>query len=677
MEERYSLSLGRIRELAENPEIEAPFDEYFRQMALFLLKMDGLYQWVKGGYAKEASKETLEGWNKDLYKDIMPLHYECSYANPDYAVTVLGEKFGRILSFLYTELRSEIVYAYEQRLFNMVILNELFLEIHSIMRDEEPSYRQVKEAVYWFFSDYSEVTVRERVGEQLDKEGNYAVEIIMNADLTDTRYLYSYGEYISENEIKMAEYMNSLTEEQIHDLAFTYTDGYREGFSVMGIDISKKRLVEIRYPIGMERVVREAIKQFKAINLEPVIYRNAVSAMNRNPKGRVGYVSTSPNRQYEYDHRYDMAVFFDKAFIDRKLQNLKAAYDDYKEQAAVYGGPAVIMTFGEVPFTPEDKANAYRFNEKQQKLYVEYASESGKIMNQYINPLERSFTIIAYPVPEIGENFEEIFDEIVKVNTLDKDMYREIQQNLIDALDQGEFVHILGKGENKTDLYVALTELKDPSKETLFENCLADINIPVGEVFTSPKLAGTNGILHVTGVYLNELFYKNLEIHFADGMISDYNCTNFAEEESNKAFLRENVLFHHDTLPLGEFAIGTNTTAYQMAKDYGIEAKLPILIAEKMGPHFAVGDTCYSHSEDKALYNPNGKEVIARENECSLKRFEDESKAYFNCHTDITIPYDELGLIEVIAKDGRRILVIEDGRFVLPGTEELNKAFHN
>ncbi len=677
MEERYSLSLGRIRELAENPEIVAPFDEYFRQMALFLLKMDGLYQWVKGGYAKEASKETLEGWNKDLYKDIMPLYYECSYANPDYAVTVLGEKFGRILSFLYTELRSEIVYAYEQRLFNMVILNELFLEIYSIMRDEEPSYRQVKEAIYWFFSDYSEVTVRERVGEQLDKEGNYAVEIIMNADLTDTRYLYSYGEYISENETKMAEYMNSLTEEQIHDLAFTYTDGYREGFSVMGIDISKKRLVEIRYPIGMERVVREAIKQFKAINLEPVIYRNAVSAMSRNPKGRVGYVSTSPNRQYEYDHRYDMAVFFDKAFIDRKLQNLKAAYDDYKEQAAVYGGPAVMMTFGEVPFTPEDKANAYRFNEKQQKLYVEYASESGKIVNQYINPLERSFTIIAYPVPEIGDNFEEIFDEIVKVNTLDKDMYREIQQNLIDALDQGEFVHILGKGDNKTDLYVAMADLNDPSKETLFENCLADINIPVGEVFTSPKLAGTNGILHVTGVYLNELFYKNLEIHFKDGMISDYNCTNFLEEESNKAFLRENVLFHHDTLPLGEFAIATNTTAYQMAKDYGIEAKLPILIAEKMGPHFAVGDTCYSHSEEKALYNPNGKEVIARENECSLKRFEDESKAYFNCHTDITIPYDELGLIEVVRKDGTRINLIEDGRFVLPGTEELNKAFHD
>jgi hypothetical protein len=160
-------------------------------------------------------------------------------------------------------------------------------------------------------------------------------------------------------------------------------------------------------------------------------------------------------------------------------------------------------------------------------------------------------------------------------------------------------------------------------------------------------------------------------------MISGYTCTNFDEEEKNKAFLRENVLFHHDTLPLGEFAIGTNTTAYQMAKDYNIEAKLPILIAEKMGPHFAVGDTCYSHAEDKALYNPNGKEIVARDNECSLLRHEDESKAYFNCHTDITIPYNELGLIEVIKKDGTKIPLIEDGRFVLPGTEELNKAFRD
>ena len=118
--------------------------------------------------------------------------------------------------------------------------------------------------------------------------------------------------------------------------------------------------------------------------------------------------------------------------------------------------------------------------------------------------------------------------------------------------------------------------------------------IPVGEVFTSPVLKGTNGRLHVTQVYLNGMKYLDLELEFADGMVVNYSCRNFEAEEENRAFLKENLLKHHDTLPLGEFAIGTNTTAYQMGRDYQIQDKLPILIAEKTGPHFAVGDTCYS-----------------------------------------------------------------------------------
>ena len=78
------------------------------------------------------------------------------------------------------------------------------------------------------------------------------------------------------------------------------------------------------------------------------------------------------------------------------------------------------------------------------------------------------------------------------------------------------------------------------------------------------------------------------------------------------------MLKNHETLPLGEFAIGTNTTAYVAAKKFNIEDKMPILIAEKTGPHFAVGDTCYSWSEEIRVYNPNGKEIVAKDNSCSL-----------------------------------------------------------
>ena len=124
---------------------------------------------------------------------------------------------------------------------------------------------------------------------------------------------------------------------------------------------------------------------------------------------------------------------------------------------------------------------------------------------------------------------------------------------------------------------------------------------------------------------------------------------------------------------MGDFAIGTNTTAYRMARVYDIAAKMPILIAEKTGPHFAVGDTCYTYDEDNMTYNPDGKAIVARDNSVSILRKEDISKAYFNCHTDITIPYDELGAITVIRHDGSTCDIIRDGRFVLPGTEELNK----
>ena len=211
-----------------------------------------------------------------------------------------------------------------------------------------------------------------------------------------------------------------------------------------------------------------------------------------------------------------------------------------------------------------------------------------------------------------------------------------------------------------------------PERETAFENCVADVNIPVGEVFTSPVLEGTNGKLHVTQVYLNELKYLNLELDFKDGMISRYTCTNFDTEEENQKFLYENLLQQHKTLPMGEFAIGTNTTAYKMARDYQIADKLPRLIAEKTGPHFAVGDTCYTHAEGTKVYNPDGKEVIARDNAVSILRKQDMSKAYFNCHTDITIPYDELDAITAVMADGSCRDIIRNGKFAVEGTEELN-----
>ena len=421
-------------------------------------------------------------------------------------------------------------------------------------------------------------------------------------------------------------------------------------------------------------MIRKAIGNFAKMGLKPVIYRAAVSTLNKRQTMRIGYSGAVPNKQFEYDHRADNAVYLDKKFAERKLGVMRTSYEKWKQLAAWHAGPAVVETFGETPFVPKSNPYSYQLSEKQQKLQVSCDNESAQITNQYIIGKERSFTIIAFPVPEIGAQFEDIFRETVRINTLDYALYRDIQQKLIDVLDQGTSVHIRGAHGNETDLTVALHPLQDPAKETLFENCVADVNIPVGEVFTSPQLAGTNGLLHVSQVYLNELKYVELKVWFKDGRIENWSCGNFADDEANRNYFFENVMYHHETLPLGEFAIGTNTAAYCMAQKYQIADKLPILIAEKMGPHFAVGDTCYSWAEDTPVYNPDGKEIIARDNEVSLLRKEDPSRAYFGCHTDITIPYEELGSIEVIRADGSRIPVISGGRFVVLGTEALNES---
>lgn len=60
----------------------------------------------------------------------------------------------------------------------------------------------------------------------------------------------------------------------------------------------------------------------------------------------------------------------------------------------------MIEIFGEKPFSPKANKDALSFNEKQQKLQVRYDNEAGQITNRYIIGEERSFTIIAYPVPE-------------------------------------------------------------------------------------------------------------------------------------------------------------------------------------------------------------------------------------------------------------------------------------
>ncbi len=648
---RHSLAMERIGEILKEDALTEEDNEYFKAMAEFYIKPS--------------------------YENTLPGKYEESFFDPAFAVKKLGPEIGRTVSFLSYESLNIIPFRAEGRLFDEVILLELFLEIYGLFLAEEkgvrPSDIPVKNAVKSYVYDYLEHSVSMRIRSQIDPGMSFARDIIMESDLSNTDYLEKFGEYIDDDTREVSAYLATLPEERIQLMADTFTEGFRMGFVSTNKDISKKSTVCIRYTLGLERVIRASIENFKKMGLESIVMRRALYAANRNSLVRIGYSGAISNKQMDFDHRDDRAIFLDKAFAERKLQVISKTFEKYKDLAAANAGRALMETFGDDPFSPVFKKEAFKMDKAQQDIMLEISAEMGVITDRYIPGEESSFTIISYPAPRIGEHFREIFDETIKINTLDYNRYRDMQQQIILTLEKGDHVRIKGKNGNRTDLTVKLTPLKDPEKETIFENCVADVNIPVGEVFTSPALTGTNGVLHVTEVYLFGLKYENLEFTIKDGYITDYGCTNFKTEKEGRDYIKENILHNHKSLPMGEFAVGTNTTAYAMVKKYNIFSRMDILIAEKTGPHFAFGDTCYSWEEDVEVCNPDGRRIIARDNECTIKRKTDKNFKYFECHTDVTIPFDELDYIVSVDEKGNEYPIILDGRFVVEGTGELNE----
>lgn len=514
---------------------------------------------------------------------------------------------------------------------------------------------EVEKSYLSYIKDYKkEEKVNSYVRSLYINETSFENFFINSCNLDTYDYLYKYGKYVSDTQLKIVDYLNSVGESKITDMAKTMIDGFLRGAKAQNIDISKKEFVVLHYPLGFEKVALEA---------QNYIFK--ISGL----KALLKVTDISPNRQVDYSHRNNSLLLLSEDCIDNKIGLYQRFFRENSEKISTCAGRLYIETFGEKQFVPK-KIDIVEATEELNKLERDYNNSFRKLYYKFTKSEETSFCIISYPSPEIDEyNFEEIFNETIKLNTLDNYKWQQIQQKIIDTLDEGSKVRVIGKNNNNTDIIVNLHTLRE--NQTNFENCTADVNIPVGEVFTSPVLKGTNGILHVSKVFLRGLEYKNLSFTFKDGKVIDYNCSNFDNEKDNKDFIKENILSNYENLPIGEFAIGTNTVAYVMARKYNIEDKLDILIAEKTGPHFALGDTCYSRQEDIKIYNPDGKEIIAKENEVSSKRH-NENFSYFGCHTDVTIPYNEIKSISSIRDDGTEIPIIMNGKFVLEGTEELN-----
>ena len=615
-----------------------------------------------------SSIQDLKALNYQQHKELLPENYSSSYANPDRCKKQFGQELGKVMCYLYQQARLSIPYAYEHRAVSIMWVAEVLVEVLKTLLDNanistDVLIEIIKRNAMMDIKD----KLRLKIYRSFDPEFDIYSQMSLEPKFDDEKYLYRYGVYISDNEIQLYEYFKESDDAKLQKMADTFTEAFIRGYHNNEVDIKPKKSIQIAFQLGFEPIINKAIDNFSVYGLKPIIRYDLEGSL------RPRLIHTLPNPQNFFDHRFDTALFADEAYYQHLLDNWKEVFDEFEETIKAYAGPAVMEVFGEKGFEPEMKDSSIRFSEEQQVFKQKYTSDYQALFSQYLPNSQWSFTINAYPIPSVGKQFKAIFDETITVNTLDEAVYRNIQQKMIETLDLGQSVLVTGRNGNRTQLEVQLNELKDKSKETNFNNCTADVNVPVGEVFTSPKLEGTQGRLHVKEVYLNGLKYIDLEIEFKDGMMTDYRCKNYSVEEKNREYIRANITEPHKFLPLGEFAIGTNTKAYAMARKYNIEKILPILIGEKTGPHFAVGDTCYKWSEDVPIKNPDGREIVARDNSISCQRKTDIDKAYFYKHTDITIPYHELDAIIVVTKENEHIPIIQNGRFVLEGTTDLNK----
>lgn len=651
-------NISTICQGIDSSDLDEKYKNFFKSCCNTVLGNHELEKSILDGYIEETPFQKLMEDNQSYYNEFLGQNYKTSYANPAFAAEIFGLEEGRILSYIYSIIKSTYKNAFKHDIFSLWKSCVIFLNVYEQIASGKHTVKSLKKSIYDFKLSILDEELNLNIKENFTPENDFYNQIVQKSDLNDVRYLFRFGMYVSENEVKTAQFLSGYDDDKLDTLTDTIVNGYVEGFIRDNKDMSKRHNVRIACVLGQERITEKIIEKLKNHKLNGFIFE---------------VDTTSYNKQFEYDLQFANALYLDEGYSKHHIANLEAAYENNSAMVRDYSGILLVEKFGEEPFSPVPNDKRLTLSKDQLAILNNQRNKSNQISKTYIPEEERSFCIVAFPIPEIGDNFEEIFEDIMKINMLQNSKYEPVQQSIIDALDKGDYVHVKGKGSNETDIRVSMHKLEEPEKQTNFVNCVADVNIPLGEVFTSPLLSRTNGTIHVEDIYLDGFRYYNLKMVFEDGYIKDYSCTNFDDDKKNREYIRENLLLPHDSLPMGEFAIGTNTLAYSVAQKYGIMDKLPILIIEKMGPHFAIGDTCFSWSEDNAVFNSDGKEIIARDNELSLLRKTNLDKAYTNKHTDITIPYSSLDSIHAVTGEGERIAIIEDSKFVVSGSEILNK----
>ncbi|WP_240843863.1 aminopeptidase [Acidaminobacter sp. JC074] len=600
--------------------------------------------------------ELLKHFNENFYSVFLEENYSDSFANPHYCYKTFGE-IGILLSTIYSLILPcnnlvEVDHSFIEKY-------KIFIgEIESKYRSNSLNYDDLLRSFESFSHSYQRVTLKHFIYMNYGMKRELIESVILNDDLSSTDYLYKLNLHVTDDDKKMVEAINQISDIKLKEFAEYYFEAYMRSFTRNNLKRGSRTGMAIHTFLGLERFTR-------------ILYN---TILDRGYRPYIAYIHPGPiNNQFEFDHNTDDAFYLSDDHLDEYLLDMAEFFEAYKAELLKYSGNFKIVRFGETikPLSFIDVKPKY--SDGQAKIKQTMNSSFFRLREKYIPEESRNYSLMGLPCIEIHKDFLEVFEHFIDINKMSNEENERLQSILINELDKAEFIHVVGGRGNRTNIKVNMQNLNNPNQETLFFNCGSDANIPLGEVFTSPKLNGTSGIIHFPSIYVDGMHYKHLELEFDDGVVSDYNCNNFEDTEKNRLYVKENLLESIENLPMGEFAIGTNTYAYSVIKHYDLFDKLNPLLMEKIGPHFAIGDTGYSEMEDIKVYNQNGKEIIAKDNEISIKRTHDINKAYTYIHKDLTLRIEEIKELSVVTVAHDKIVIIKDGGYKLSGLEPFNK----
>ena len=141
-EERLVLVEDRIAQIADQPAVKEPFAQYFKDIAACILKL------------KNFKKDC--GFNKEFYSGFLKENYGKNYADPEYAVKMLGKDYGQILSAVYAKTADCVKTVFQGDIKYLCIYSELIVELYNYFEDsDDVNAAEINACVYSFMHDLS------------------------------------------------------------------------------------------------------------------------------------------------------------------------------------------------------------------------------------------------------------------------------------------------------------------------------------------------------------------------------------------------------------------------------------------------------------------------------------------------------------------------------------------